>query len=199
VPEGPPGLHVDFSNAERLSKKFDGPERDAWQHPDEVIERMHIPLGASVADLGTGTGYFVERLSRAVGPQGSVFALDVEPNMVAFVQRRAAQLGLGNVQARVVGADDPGLAPASVARVLIVDTWHHIDDRGRYAQRLARALQPGGEVWVVDFTLESKRGPPVRHRLAPERVVQELEAGGLHAEVVPGEKLPDQYIVRGVR
>ncbi|HVZ35960.1 MAG TPA: methyltransferase domain-containing protein [Polyangiaceae bacterium] len=192
-------MHVDFSNAERLSKKFDDPERDAWQHPDEVIERMHIPWGGSVADLGTGTGYFVERLSHAVGPKGSVLALDVEPNMVAFVQRRAAQLGLGNVQARVVAADDPGLAPASVARVLIVDTWHHIDDRGRYAQKLARALEPGGEVWVVDFTLESKRGPPPRHRLAPERVVQELEAGGLHAEVVPGETLPDQYIVRGVR
>ena len=115
--------------------------------------------------------------------------------MVAFIQKRAEKQALSNVEARLVKADDPGLVPESVARVLIVNTWHHIDDRSAYARRLARALEPRGEIWVVDFTLEAKHGPPAPHRLSPDRVVSELEAGGLDAEVVAAESLPDQYLV----
>jgi predicted methyltransferase len=197
-PATAPGVHKDFSNAAALSKHFDGPARDAWQHPAEVIAALHIEPGSTVADVGTGTGYFVEHLSRAVGPDGKVLALDVEPNMVAFVDQRAAEHGWKNVSARVVTPDDPGLAPSSVARILIVNTWHHIDDRGRYAQKLATALTPDGEIWIVDFTRESDLGPPAQHRLPAEQVVRELESGGLHAEVVP-EHLPKQYIVRATR
>src|SRR5689334_20499515 len=72
------GMHKDFSDAKGFSKSFDDPERDAWQRPAEVIEHMKIAPGSVVADLGTGTGYFVGWLSRAVGPGGKVLALDVE-------------------------------------------------------------------------------------------------------------------------
>lgn len=198
-PQGTPGMHMDFSDAERFSKHFDDPARDEWQRPAEVIALMHIEPGSVVADLGSGTGYFVEHLSRAVGAGGRVLALDVEQNMVSFVEKRAAARGLANVTPRLVKYDDPGLAAGSVARVLIVNTWHHIDDRRRYAQKLAAALAPGGEIYVVDFTLESPLGPPARHRLKPEQVVRELEGGGLRAEVVQGERLPNQYVVRASR
>lgn len=190
---------MDFSNAQKFSKHFDDPARDAWQRPAEVMALLHIEPGSVVADIGAGTGYFVEHLSRAVGPNGTVLALDVEPNMVSFVEKRAQERGLANVTARVVKYDDPGLGASSVARVLIVNTWHHIDDRSRYAQKLAAALAPNGEVWVIDFTLESELGPPARHRLAPAQVVRELEAGGLRAEVVADERLPNQYVVRAAR
>lgn len=190
---------MDFSNAQKFSKHFDDPARDAWQRPAEVMALLHIEPGSVVADIGAGTGYFVEHLSRAVGPNGTVLALDVEPNMVGFVEKRARERGLANVTARVVKYDDPGLGAGSVARVLIVNTWHHIDDRSRYAQKLAAALAPNGEVWVIDFTLESELGPPARHRLAPEQVVRELEGGGLRAEVVADERLPNQYVVRAAR
>lgn len=190
-------MHKDFSDASGFSKAFDDPARDAWQRPAEVIELLHIEPGSVVADLGSGTGYFEGWLSRAVGPSGQVLALDVEPKMIEFVKQRAEQQGLSNVTARLVALDDPGLAPGSVARVLIVDTWHHIDDRASYASKLARALAPGGEVWIVDFTLESDVGPPARYRVSAEQAVSELEAGGLKAEIVTGEQLPKQYLVRG--
>jgi len=190
------GFHKDFSDAATFSKSFDDPERDAWQRPAEVIEHLQIPEGKVIVDLGAGTGYFLGRLSAAAGPTGKVLALDVEPNMISFMQERMQKESLANVEPRQVAPDDPGLAPASVSRVLIVNTWHHIDSRTAYAHKLARALEPEGEIWVVDFTLEAKHGPPAHHRLSPEQVVSELESGGLRAEVVTPESLPDQYLVR---
>jgi ubiquinone/menaquinone biosynthesis C-methylase UbiE len=193
------GFHKDFSDANAFSKAFDDPERDAWQRPAEVIEQLHIEPGSVVVDLGTGTGYFLGWLSRAVGPAGKVLALDVEAKMIEFVAQRVEKQGLPNVEGRVVAADDPGLAPGSVARVLIVDTWHHIDDRNQYAGKLAQALAPGGEIWIVDFTPESDIGPPAKYRVTAEQALSELEGGGLRAEVVKDEQLPKQYIVRASR
>lgn len=193
------GLHKDFSDAETFAKAFDDPARDAWQRPAEVVELMRIEPGSVVADLGAGTGYFVGWLSRAVGEQGKVLALDVEPKMIEHLAQRAQQQGLRNVTPRLVPLDDPQLQPGSVSRVLIVNTWHHIDDRSHYAAKLAPALAAGGEIWIVDFTLDSDVGPPARFRLGPEQVLAELQGGGLRAEVVAGEQLPKQYIVRAFR
>jgi predicted methyltransferase len=193
------GLRKDFSDAPAFAAHFDDPARDAWQRPREVIAHLHVAPGSNVVDLGAGTGYFLEALSEAVGPEGRVLALDVEPQMVAFMERRISERGLANVEPRHVTADDPGLAPRSVARVLIVNTWHHLDQRAAYAEKLAEALQPGGEIWIVDFTRDSDLGPPVRHRIAPAQVVAELEQAGLHAEIVQPEQLPKQYMVRASR
>jgi predicted methyltransferase len=122
----------------------------------------------------------------------------VEADMVRFMTERAKKEGLANVEARQVGFDDPGLSASSVQHILVVDTWHHIGDRAAYVPKLVKALKPGGSLWIVDFTLESKRGPPPKHRIAPGDVVRELEAAGLQATVVD-ETMPDQYLVRGVR
>ena len=195
---GADGFHKDFSDAAGFSAHFDDPARDAWQRPSEVMAHLRIEPGSVVVDLGAGTGYFVAALSQRVGPSGKVLALDVEPKMVEFLAQRARREQLGNVEAKLVAPDDPALPPHGVARILIVNTWHHIDDRASYARRLCAALAPGGEVWVIDFTPESDLGPPPDHRLDAARVVSELEAGGLDAEVVEPEQLPKQYLVRAV-
>jgi ubiquinone/menaquinone biosynthesis C-methylase UbiE len=151
----------------------------------------------AVADVGAGTGYFTPYLSRAVGSAGKVIAEDVEPDMVTWLGGRAKRENLANVEALLGTTEDPKLAPASLDRVLIVDTWHHIDDRPAFAKKLAAALKPGGVVLVVDFTLESPQGPPRHARLAPGSVAADLASGGLTAGVVEDAGLPYQYVVRG--
>jgi predicted methyltransferase len=189
-------LHHDFSDAAHWTKRFDDPARDAWQKPDEVVKLLAIEPGMTVVDLGAGTGYFGKRLSAAAGPSGKLIALDPEPNMVSFMRDRFQKEALGNAEARTCPLDSTGLPDGSADRILIVDTWHHIEKRGEYTKHLANALRPGGWVMVVDFTLETDKGPPKQHRIAPDVVISELKAGGLDAAVVEAP-LPDQYVVIG--
>ena len=186
-----------FENAEQWAKSFDDPARDAWQRPDDVLAALGLRPGMAIADVGAGTGYFTVRLARAV-PDGQVIATDIEPDMVRYVVERAKREGLGNVTAVLAGAADPNLPAASVDRILIVDVWHHIADRVRYATGLAAALRPGGQVAIVDFTMTSAHGPPPKHRLTPEAIMADLRAAGLEASVSPA-RLPEQYIVVGAR
>jgi ubiquinone/menaquinone biosynthesis C-methylase UbiE len=193
-----PHVHHSFEDAELWSKRFDAPDRKEWQKPAEVIELMEIEPGMTVADIGAGTGYFLGYLSNAVGVHGTVLGLDVEPNLVDFMTDRAKREGWSNVEVRTIQPDDPGLHGGTVDRILIVNTWHHIDDRESYSRKLYDALTPGGEILVVDFTHQSSHGPPVSQRLRPEEVMAELQAGGFDVEILK-ESLPDQYIVVGRR
>lgn len=183
-----------FDKADDWAPMFDDPERDAWQKPAHVVALLAIAPGMTVADLGAGTGYFEPHLSAAVGEAGKVLALDVEADMVRYMKERGAREGWSNVEPRQVAFDDPQLPAGSVHRVLIVDTWHHMTAREEYARKLAAGLAPHGAVYVVDFTLETDRGPPREHRLSADAVVAELTAGGLVAEIV-AEELSDQYVV----
>lgn len=190
------GMQHDFSDAERWVKVFDDPDRAKWQKPEEVVELMEIEPGMQVADIGAGTGYFLGYLAAAVGEEGRVLGLDPEQNLVDHMNKRAAEAGWKRVRAKTIPFDSPGLSDRSTDRILIVDTWHHIESRAAYAAKLREALRPGGAVVVVDFTRESPKGPPVQHRLTAEELAGELEAGGLVARVVE-ERLPYQYVVVG--
>jgi ubiquinone/menaquinone biosynthesis C-methylase UbiE len=191
-------MHHRFEKADEWVPMFDDPKRDAWQKPDAVVAALALAPGMTVADIGAGTGYFEKRLSAAVGTSGAVIAIDIEPDMVRYLAERAQREGTPNVEARLATASDPKLGTASVDRILIVDTWHHVGERVAYGKQLAAALKPGGFVLVVDFTLETTRGPPKHHRLAPHQVIDELAQAGLQASVVDAG-LPDQYIVKASR
>jgi len=195
---GPQPLGHRFEEADKWSAHFDNPERDGWQRPVELVAAMQLGEGMTVADLGTGTGYFVPHLSGAVAATGRVLAIDIEPDMVRHVKGRAQLLGLGNVAPRLALVDDPLLDDGTVDRILVVNTWHHIPGRQAYAAKLARALKPGGSVWVVDFTLTTDKGPPRDHRLAPEVVARELSSAGLDPHI-DAKLLPEQYVVTGTK
>jgi predicted methyltransferase len=183
-----------FEDAERWAKQFDDPGRDRWQRPAEVIAALAVAPAMVVADIGAGTGYFAIHLAAAVGAEGRVLALDIEPDMVRYLGLRAAREGLAQLAPRQVAVDDPGLAPGSVDRVLIVNTWHHIPAREAYAVKLAAALAPGGAIMVVDYRLDAERGPPRHHRLSAATVATELASAGLVTEILP-HSLPYQYMV----
>ena len=189
------GVRHNFSDVQRFEGMFDHPDRDRWQRPADVLRLLALAPGLTVVDLGAGTGYFLPHLAPAVQPGGQAIGLDVEPAMVAHMRERIAREELAGATARRVDPDDPGLAAGAVDRVLVVNTWHHLGDRVAYARKLRQALRPGGLVLVVDFTMDTDKGPPPSARLAPEQVLRELRAAGFAAELV-AEELPDQYVVR---
>ena len=188
------GSGHEFADPATYAQRLDDPERDEWQRPTEVVELLECRPGMTAVDLGAGTGYFVGYLSEAVGKEGRVLALDPEQSMIDAMNLRIERDDLRNVQPSLVAFDDPGLEPASVDRVLIVNTWHHISDRLSYARKLRAAMRPRSLLLIVDFTMESPLGPPPHKRLTYDTVMRELEAAGLSAELVK-ESLPHQYVV----
>ena len=184
--------HHSFENAQKWAHVFDDPSRDAWQKPDEIVRALALAPNASVADIGAGTGYLSARLARAV-PQGQVYAADLEPDMVQHLRMRAMHEGLANMIAVQAKADDANL-PAKVDLAIMVDVYHHIDNRERYFAKLRASLKPNGRLAIVDFRRDSPVGPPVSGRIAPEEVKAELARAGY----VPAEEhgfLPYQYFL----
>ena len=184
--------HHRFDDAEKWAHIFDDPKRDEWQKPHEVIRALALAPDAAVADVGAGTGYFAVRLARMV-PRGRIYAADLEPNMVRHLAQRAKREKLANIVAVQSAPDDASL-PDKVDVALLVDVYHHIEDRGRYFTRLKDSLKPGGRVAIIDFTLDSRYGPPPRARIAPDRVKAELAAAG-YALVEQHDFLPEQYFL----
>ncbi len=189
--QGTQPMHQRFHDAERWSKIFDDPERDAWQKPDEVLRALAPAPDAKVADIGSGTGYFAVRLARAV-PQGRVFGADIEPDMVKFLNERAAKERLPNLASHRAAPDDPRL-PEPVDLVIVVNTFHHIGGRERYFGRLRESLRPGGRVAIIDFRPDSPVGP--RHgRIGADRVGAEMARAGYRLAAEHGF-LPYQYLL----
>ena len=186
-----------FEHADEWVARFDDPERDAWQKPDEVIAALALRPNDIVADVGAGTGYFTVRLAKAV-PQGKVIASDVEADMVRYLRERATKAGLANVVAVQGDATDPKL-PEHAHVILLVDVLHHIEDRGAYFTTLAGQLADGGRIVIVDFEPDAPAdgpGPPREHRLAVDAVVREASAAGLRARGTVSDTLPYQYVLQ---
>ncbi len=184
-----------FDDVAHWTKVFDDPARDAWQKPAEVVAALELRPGATVADVGAGTGYFARHLAAAVGPRGTVLAVDVEPALVEHLRGRAEREGLANLTPVLGSADNPRLPAGKVDLVLLVDTYHHIDDRIDYARRLRAALAPGGRVAIIDWQKrELPVGPSVEHKLEREQIVGEMAAAGYRLVAEP-DLLPYQYFL----
>ena len=123
--------------------------RDSWQRPADVVDALQLGKGDRVADLGAGEGYFVEHLSLAVGPEGTVYAVEVDDELVAGLSERFPPEET-NVETVRGAFEDPKLPDGSIDVVLIVNTYHHIEDRLGYFRRLQRDLKPGGRVAVIE-------------------------------------------------
>jgi len=181
-----------FGDAEKWAHVFDDPERDAWQKPHQVIQALGLRPDAVIADIGAGTGYFAVRFANMV-PAGKVYAVDVEADMVRYLAERAKKEKRPNLVAVKGAAGDPRL-PEKADLIVLVDVYHHIEQRERYFRALAASLKPGGRVAVIDFRMDSPSGPPKSARVAPERVKAELAAAGYALSEEHGF-LPRQYFL----
>ncbi len=187
--------HRSFADVERWSKVFDDPKRAEWQKPDEVIAALNIKQGQEVADLGAGTGYFLAPLARAVGSDGTLYAVEVEASLVDHLRQRAEAGELDQVIPLLASKDNPRLPRGRLDLVVIIDTFHHLDRRAAYLPRLAEALTPTGRVAIIDWRKEElPEGPPLDHKLARDEVIAEMKASGFTLLESP-EILPYQYFL----
>jgi ubiquinone/menaquinone biosynthesis C-methylase UbiE len=174
---------------------LEDPARDGYQKPDEVLKALDLRRGEVVADIGSGSGYFTVRFARAVGETGRVYAVDVSPDMIRHLNRRLRDAGVRNVVPVLAEPDDPLLPDSSVDRFVVVNTWHHIEDRPAYLARLKRMLKPGGQVVHIDFDKrELPVGPPPAMKIAREELVKEMEAAGFRL-AAEHALLPYQYFL----
>jgi predicted methyltransferase len=158
---------------------LESPDRGLWQKPDEIMDALNIADGSIVADVGAGAGWFTVRLARRVGPNGRVYAEDIQRPMLEAIGYRVRREGLTNVETVLGTAEDPNL-PTGLDAVLVVDVYAEVTDPVSLLTDVAAALQPQGRLGIVDFTKEGGGpGPPLEERVDAAQVIRDAEAAGL--------------------
>lgn len=187
--------HMHQRSVEELIERFESEERDAYQQPEKVLNYLGNLKGKKVVDIGAGSGYFSVKLARR---GAEVIAADVDKDFQDYLRLRITEEGLEDqVETRIIPYDNPELAPAEVDMALIVNTYHHIEDRVDYFSKVKTGLKEGGEVVIVDFfKVEAPVGPPVDHKLSMDVVIDELKKVGYENIQAEVSLLPYQYIIR---
>lgn len=174
---------------------LEGPDREAWQRPDLIMDALGIGDGSVVADLGAGGGWFTVRLAKRVGPNGVVYAEDIQPQMIEAIQRRVQREGLRNVTPVLGSADHPALPPARLDAALMVDTFHEVTDSQLLLTNVRAALKPGGRLGIVEYRTDGGGpGPAQEERMPSQQVVRAAEAAGFRL-LRQEQFLPYQYLL----
>ena len=171
--------HARLFPPERLGE-LEGPDRDAWQRPDQIMDALLIGEGSVVADLGAGGGWFTVRLARRVGPNGRVYAEDVQKEMIGAIDRRVQREGLRNVVTTLGTQIDPRIPAATLDAVLIVDAYHEMEQPVTLLRNVAKTLKPGGSIGIVNHKKDGGGpGPEMDERVDAEKVIADAKAAGL--------------------
>ena len=170
------------------------PDREREERPDVLIEALDLDPDDVVADLGAGTGYFTFRLAPLV-PEGRVYAVDIQPEMLRMVEDRAEAEGIDNV-APVLGTEtSPGLRPQSTDLTLLVDSYHEFSHPAEMLAAIFQATRPGGRLVLVEYRAEDPEVPIRRlHKMTEEQARLEVEAAGFRF-VENRDVLPQQHLL----
>jgi predicted methyltransferase len=176
---------------------LEGPDRDKWQKPDLIMDALKIADQSTVADIGAGAGWFTIRLARRVGPRGTVYAQDVQREMLEAIRRRVAKEGLENVETRLGKGSDPNLPASALNAVLVVDVYPEVEDRVSFLRNLGASLRPNGRIGIVNYK-PGKGGPGPAPDEGPRVDASAVEADARAAglRVLARETfLPYQYLL----
>jgi len=152
---------------------FESPGRDERLQINRVMDILGIAPGRSVADIGAGSGWFTVRASKRVGAAGLVYAVDINPEAIRYIDERVKKEQLGNVKAIVSRADDPLLPAGSVDAVLLLKTYHEVAQPIVLLKNLHAALRPGAKVGVID-----RNGNGENHGVGRDIVIREAKEAG---------------------
>jgi precorrin-6B methylase 2 len=170
------------------------PERDEAEMPQKVIEHMQLRPTDVVADVGAGTGYFTLRISPVV-PQGTVYAVDIQPEMLAFLEQGKKQLKADNVIIVQGTETDPHLPTHAVDVVLLVDTYHEFAYPREMMENIVNSLKPGGRVIQIEYRGEDASVPiKSLHKMTVAQARKEMEAVGLRWQETQ-DFLPYQHFI----
>jgi len=152
---------------------FESPGRDKRLQIDRVMDLLEIAPGKGVADIGAGSGWFTTRAARRVGRDGTVYAVDINPEAIRYINRRVRKESLSNVKTILSKSDDPLLPRDSVDAVLLLKTYHEVADPVSLLEHLRPALKPGARLGIID-----RNGTGTDHGVNREIVADEATQAG---------------------
>ncbi len=171
------------------------PDREASEQPEQVLDALKIPAGATVADVGAGVGYFTWRLARRVGPGGKVIAVEVQQRMLDLMAKNLKDRNVTNVEMVLGGARDPRLPEGAVDLALLVDVYHEFSEPEAMMTNIRRALKPDGRLVLIEYRKEDPAVPILPlHKMSVEDVRSEIEPVGFQFREAL-EFLPTQHIL----
>jgi 2-polyprenyl-3-methyl-5-hydroxy-6-metoxy-1,4-benzoquinol methylase len=171
------------------------PERSEEENPDLAVSLLGLEPGMTVADIGAGVGYFSVKMARKVGPDGIVYATDIQPKMLEYLEAYARQNQVENIRAVLSEPDDPKLPAGTIDLVLLVDVYHEFSHPSEMLQGIRRALKPDGRVVLLEYRKEDPDLPIKEdHKMSVKMVKKELEPEGFQFDELI-TSLPRQHIL----
>lgn len=191
-------LNEDFAI---VLQKLDDPNREYWQNPELVVDKLGDLSGKVVADIGVGTGYFTFKIASKAK---HVIAIDVEIKFLDYIEERKFELGraaiVQKIETRLSELNDPLLKPTEADVALIVDTYHFIENRIVYLKKVNDGLTKNGLLMIVDYKAGKMQvGPPEEMKISIERALHEIEEAGFSLEEVDTTSLQYQYIIKATK
>jgi len=170
-------------------------EREREERTDLLLAELALKPGMDVADVGAGTGYITRRMAERIGPQGTAYAVDVQPEMLRLLEAASRRAGLKNIKPVLAKVDDAQLPAASVDLAIMVDVYHELEFPQEVLASVVRALRPGGRVVFVEYRAEDPKVPiKALHKMSEAQVKREAAAHPLTWERTAGG-LPWQHVV----
>jgi ubiquinone/menaquinone biosynthesis C-methylase UbiE len=178
-------------------------ERDSWQKPQEIVRLMNIKSGSTVADVGCHEGYMTVKLSKAVGTNGKVYAVDVQQHKLDRLKNHLAERKLANVSLIKGDYDNPRLPSGMFDAVIILDTYHEMDDHDEILQHIKAALKPGGRLVICEPIADERKNlsrseQERKHELSINFALEDLSKAGFKV-ISKNENFADRTAVKGDR
>jgi len=169
--------------------------REIEERPQTLIRALKLKTGDKVADIGVGTGYFARRISRIIGPKGTVYGVDIQQEMLDLLGRNLKNAGIKNVKGVLGTISNPNLPANTIDLVLMVDVYHEFSHPYEMMQNICNALKTGGRVAFVEYRMEDPKVPiKLLHKMSQLQVLKEASPHPLEwVETI--SVLPRQHII----
>jgi len=184
-------LPMGLEGAEWLERR----ERADEEEPDRALRLIKIAKGTVVGDVGAGSGYFTVRLAKLVGPEGRVYASDIQRGMLDLLAKNVAKARLANVTPVLGALDDPRLPATMLDLVILVDVYHEFSRPQAMLARIREALKPGGRLVLLEYRAEDPEVPIIAsHKMTKAQVKLEVEHEGF-TQLRVFDDLPRQHLI----